>query len=87
MVCNFCPVERTGYKIGAPKAGIYVPVLLRWNKLNSPSIFSFRYRLFNDYIGNGQPWDLNRNWGGAHVLPPYTQSKTESWYKGTANAI
>ena len=22
-----------------------------------------------------------------HVLPPYTQSKTESWYKGTANAI
>ena len=41
----------------------------------------------NDYIGNGQPWDLNRNWGGAHVLPPYTQSKTESWYKGTANAI
>ena len=41
----------------------------------------------NDYIGNGQPWDLNRNWGGAHILPPYTQSKTESWYKGTANAI
>lgn len=27
VVCNFCPVERTGYKIGAPKAGIYVPVL------------------------------------------------------------
>ena len=41
----------------------------------------------NDYIGNGQPWDLNRNWGGAHVLPPYTRSETESWYKGTANAI
>ena len=27
----------------------------------------------NDYIGNGQPWDLNRNWGGAHILPPYTR--------------
>ena len=43
--------------------------------------------VLNEYIGNGQPWDLNRNWGGAHILPPYTQSKTESWYKGTANAI
>ena len=41
----------------------------------------------NDYIGNGQPWDLNRNWGGAHVLPPYTGTKSDSWYKGTANAI
>ena len=27
VVCNFCPVERTGYKIGVPKAGVYVPVL------------------------------------------------------------
>ncbi len=27
VVCNFCPVERTGYKIGVPKAGAYVPVL------------------------------------------------------------
>ena len=27
VVCNFCPVTRTGYKIGAPKAGTYVPVL------------------------------------------------------------
>ena len=41
----------------------------------------------NDYIGNGQPWDLNRNFGGAHVLPPYTKSGTNDWYKGTANAI
>ncbi len=41
----------------------------------------------NDYIGNGQPWDLNRNFGGAHVLPPYTKSKHNEWYKGTANAI
>ncbi|MCI9549596.1 MAG: 1,4-alpha-glucan branching protein GlgB [Oscillospiraceae bacterium] len=27
VVCNFCPVERTGYKIGVPRAGSYVPVL------------------------------------------------------------
>ena len=41
----------------------------------------------NAYIGNGQPWDLNRNFGGAHVLPPYTKNGTNDWYKGTANAI
>lgn len=27
VVCNFCPVERTDYRIGVPKAGSYVPVL------------------------------------------------------------
>jgi len=41
----------------------------------------------NDYIGNGQPWGLNRNFGGVHILPPYTQSEKMEWYKGTANAI
>ena len=41
----------------------------------------------NDYIGNGQPWGLNRNYGGAHVLPPYQTSGKNEWYKGTANAI
>ena len=41
----------------------------------------------NDYIGNGQPWGLNRNFGGVHILPPYAQSKKMEWYKGTANAI
>ena len=25
----------------------------------------------NDYIGNGQPWDLDKMHGGVHVLPPY----------------
>ncbi|MDY6324422.1 MAG: glucose-1-phosphate adenylyltransferase [Catonella sp.] len=41
----------------------------------------------NDYIGNGSPWDLDRNYGGVHVLPPYQKSKGGDWYKGTANAI
>lgn len=41
----------------------------------------------NDYIGNGQPWDLDRANGGVHVLSPYQQIKGREWYKGTANAI
>jgi len=41
----------------------------------------------NTYIGNGNPWDLNRNNGGVYVLPPYQSAKTGEWYKGTANAI
>ncbi len=41
----------------------------------------------NNYIGNGQPWGLNRNFGGAFILPPYQRSKKTEWYKGTANAI
>ena len=41
----------------------------------------------NEYIGNGQPWDLDRLHGGVHTLPPYEQAKGTDWYKGTANAI
>lgn len=41
----------------------------------------------NDYIGNGQPWDLDRMGGGAFVLPPYQRNTGRDWYKGTANAI
>lgn len=41
----------------------------------------------NDYVGSGKPWDLDRSYGGAHILPPYQKSKTADWYKGTANAI
>lgn len=41
----------------------------------------------NDYIGSGQPWDLDRNEGGVHILSPYQQIKGTEWYKGTANAI
>ena len=26
--------------------------------------------ILNEYIGNGQPWDLDRTFGGVHVLPP-----------------
>ena len=41
----------------------------------------------NRYIGNGNPWDLDRSHGGVYVLPPYQSAKTGEWYKGTANAI
>ena len=41
----------------------------------------------NDYIGNGQPWDLDRALGGVHILSPYQKIKGADWYKGTANAI
>ena len=41
----------------------------------------------NTYIGNGQPWDLDRMNGGVSILPPYVSGLTGEWYKGTANAI
>ena len=41
----------------------------------------------NDYLGNGQPWDLDRQNGGVHVLSPYEAIGGAEWYKGTANAI
>lgn len=43
--------------------------------------------VLNDYIGNGQPWDLDRLYGGVHILPPYQKANRSDWYKGTANAI
>lgn len=41
----------------------------------------------NTYVGNGHPWDLDRNKGGTYILPPYQSSDRSDWYKGTANAI
>jgi glucose-1-phosphate adenylyltransferase len=41
----------------------------------------------NTYIGNGQPWDLDRLNGGVFVLPPFMRAGSGEWYKGTANAI
>ena len=42
----------------------------------------------NSYVGNGQPWDLDRSDGGVHILPPYqVEGDNGTWFKGTANAI
>ena len=43
--------------------------------------------VLNEYIGNGQPWGLDRAHGGVHVLPPYESAAGKAWYSGTANAI
>ena len=43
--------------------------------------------VLNEYIGSGQPWDLERQEGGVFVLPPYQKSSGSDWYTGTANAI
>lgn len=43
--------------------------------------------VLNDYIGNGQPWDLDRTYGGVHILSPYQAKHGSEWYRGTANAI
>ena len=41
----------------------------------------------NAHIGIGIPWDLDKNFGGVTVLPPYEKSTNSEWYTGTANAI
>ena len=44
--------------------------------------------ILNSYIGNGAPWDLNTNNGGAYALSPSTHiGDTGNWYLGTADAI
>ena len=43
--------------------------------------------ILNEYVGNGEPWDLDRSYGGVHTLPPYKAKQGGEWYKGTANAI
>lgn len=43
--------------------------------------------ILNEYVGNGEPWDLDRSYGGVHTLPPYQAKTGGEWYKGTANAI
>lgn len=47
----------------------------------------YRPMELHSYIGNGQPWDLDRLNGGVSILPPYVSGSTGEWYKGTANAI
>lgn len=43
--------------------------------------------ILNEYIGNGEPWDLDRAYGGVHILSPYQAKTGSEWFKGTANAI
>lgn len=43
--------------------------------------------LLNSHIGIGIAWDLDRNYGGVRILPPYEKDAGSEWYTGTANAI
>ena len=44
--------------------------------------------VLNSYIGNGAPWDLSTNSGGAYGLSPSTHVGDKGrWYAGTADAI
>jgi len=43
--------------------------------------------VLNAYVGNGAPWDLDRNYGGVAVLPPHSTADGLRWYTGTASAI
>lgn len=41
----------------------------------------------NTHIGNGKPWDLDRENDGVTILSPYTAKTGGNWYSGTADAI
>jgi len=43
--------------------------------------------VLNEYIGNGHPWDLDKMYGGVHVLSPFETKEGADWFQGTANAI
>ena len=43
--------------------------------------------VLNEYIGNGQPWDLDVMHAGIQILSPYQKIGGADWYCGTANAI
>jgi glucose-1-phosphate adenylyltransferase len=43
--------------------------------------------VLNEYIGNGQPWDLDGMHAGVNCLSPYEAVSGADWYSGTANAI
>ena len=50
-------------------------------------LIQYKPQILNNYIGIGRAWDLDRNFGGISLLPPYMQETGGWWYKGTANSI
>lgn len=50
-------------------------------------LIQYKPQILNSYIGIGRPWDLDRNFGGVSLLPPYMQEDGGWWYTGTANSI
>lgn len=50
-------------------------------------LIQYKPQILNNYLGIGRTWDLDRNFGGVSLLPPYMQESGGWWYKGTANSI
>ena len=50
-------------------------------------LIQYKPQILNNYIGIGRAWDLDRNFGGISLLPPYMQENGGWGYKGTANSI
>lgn len=43
--------------------------------------------VLNAHVGIGSSWDLDKQYGGVKILPPYMSKEGGRFYKGTANAI
>ena len=86
-------LTRAVAKPAVPFGGKYRIIDFPWSNCINSGIDTVgvltQYQPFelNQYIGNGQPWDLDRLSGGVYVLPPYMKGSAGEWYKGTANAI
>lgn len=50
-------------------------------------LIQYKPLILNTHIGIGIPWDLDRTYGGVHLLAPFMTETGANWYKGTANSI
>jgi len=50
-------------------------------------LIQYKPFLLNKYLATGAAWDLDDDWGGVHILPPYATETGGQWYQGTADAI
>jgi glucose-1-phosphate adenylyltransferase len=50
-------------------------------------IEQFQAHTINEYLLNGRPWDLDRNYGGLRLMQPQTGTAETGWHQGNADAI
>lgn len=80
-------------KPAVPFAGKYRIIDFALSNCVNSGIFNvgvltqYRPRSLNDHIQRGQPWDLDRMYGGVHLLQPYLGRAESDWYRGTADAV
>lgn len=88
---NILSVKRA--KPAVPFAGKYRIIDFALSNCVNSGIYTvgvltqYRPRSLNDHIQRGQPWDLDRNYGGVHLLQPYLGRGESDWYRGTADAV